>query len=205
MEQQNRPQPILTIRPKYVEDLVRIEILFYCFIATFGLTILGGVAIMLVSMILGLGSLLPPWLGFFALLVACLIFLPPHIQKTIKSNMAGTYCHFYRDHLSYQNFQWLIFKRKGRIKYADISDVAERSNIFQTRYNVGDIWIIAPNMPLDAGQRFPGVKIRNIALNANLTDQFETIIFQNTMDIYADTSADTPADTKEKAADENAT
>lgn len=180
-EKRTAPKPMFTLRPKHVADLVRMEVLYYCFIATFGMTITGGVLIMMISLILGFGSLLPPWLGFFALLVACVLFLPPYIQKTVKSNMAGTFCHFYQDHLLYQTFKWLIFKRRGLIKYDDVSDIAERSNVLQNRYNVGDIWVIAPGVPMDAGQRFPGIKIRNIALNENLTDMFERIVFKNTI------------------------
>ena len=181
MDNKTTQKPILTLRPKYVPDLVRIEILFYCFLATFALTILGGVFIMLISLLFGLGNILPPWLGFFALLVACVIFLPPFIKKTLKSNMASTFCNFYSDHLLYQTYQLLIFKRRGRIKYSDISDITERSNLFQNRYDIGDIWVIAPNMPMDAGQRFPGIKIRSIKLTSELTEMFERVIFKNTL------------------------
>lgn len=171
--------PILTLRPKFVPDVVRLEILFYAFLATFALTILGGVFIMLVSLLFGLGNLIPPWLGFFALLVACVILLPGFIKKTIQQNMASTFCHFYNDHLLYQTYQLLVFKRRGRIKYTDISDIAERSNLFQNKYNIGDVWVIAPNMPMDAGPRFPGIKIRNIKLTPELTETFERVVFKN--------------------------
>lgn len=190
MEQNAIPDPILTLRPKYVGDLVRLETVLYCAAATFALTILGGVLIMILSMILGLGWLIPPWLGFFALLVACLVLLPSYIQKTIKGNMASSFCKFYADHLLYQNYQWLIFKRRGRIKYRDISDIAERSNVFQSKYDIGDIWIIAPNVPMDASQRFPGIKIKSIKLTPELTDMFERVIFQNNIS----TTETAPAD-----------
>ena len=171
--------PLYTLRPTYVPDILKLETLFYAFLLVFGLTIIGGMLIMLLTIILGLGGIIPFWLGFFAILVASAILIPPYVSKTLKANLAATACKFYDDHMLYQTFQWMIFRRRGRIKYSHIADIAERTNIFQARYNVGDIWVIVPGMNLEAGQRFPGLKIRNIRLNGELTDFFERVIFHN--------------------------
>ncbi len=174
------PTARFVLRPTYVPNILKMETVLYSALLIFGATMIGGVLILLLTIMLGLGRIIPFGLGFFAVLVASLVLIPPYIHKTIKANMAATACKFYGDHMLYQTFQWLIFRRRGRVLYRNVADIAERTNIFQARYGVGDIWFIVPGMALEAGQRFSGLKIRNIRLSGDLTDFFETVIFKNT-------------------------
>jgi hypothetical protein len=169
--------PITILRPKYVQQLAYLETFFYSVVSIFTLTVGIGTIVFFILSILQLSRIIPMWLPYTLIFALSCIFMPPFIFETIKRNTAQTGYKFYQDHILFQHFQMLFFRQRGRLKYADIQDIFERSNIVQGYFGTGNVWILAPGTGIAAGRRFPGLKLSNIELNDDLTEFFEAIMF----------------------------
>ena len=168
--------PFRILHPTFIKNIAIAETALYSFLGIFTVTMGAGIVITLLFLILGLSKFLPLWLPFFAIFVATLIFIQPYVYKLLKQNHEDTYYKFYPDHMTFQQYQMLLFKKRGRLRYMDINDIIERTDIIQSRYNIGTVWVLAPGTGITAGQRFPGLKMSHIHLTEELSDFFEDIL-----------------------------
>lgn len=169
-------QPLRIIQPEFIKNIALLETALFSTLIIFAMVMTGGVILMLLLTILHLNAFLPGWLPFFAILVAATLLIPPWVYKMVQKNSADSYYKFYGDHLTFQQYQLLFFKKRGRLKYADIQDIIERTDLLRSRYDIGNVWFLAPGTGIAANQAFPGLKISHIRLSDDLTDFFETIM-----------------------------
>ena len=200
----SKEEPVLILRPKYVPAIAYAETAFYSFATIFTITVGGGILLFFIFSLFQLNGIIPTWLPFTLLFAISCIFIPPFIFETIKKNISHTGYKFYKDHILFQHYQVLFFRQRGRLRYADIIDIFERSNIFQSYFNVGNVWILAPGTGIAAGRRFPGLKISDIELDDDLTNFFEEILFPTIQENQAQPQPNTqPPPTEDDTDDSN--
>jgi hypothetical protein len=193
--------PFYTIKPEFIKNIALLETAFYALLITFVLTVGGGVILMLLLALLQLSGLIPAWLPFVAILVASFVFIPPWVYQTVKNNIEDSHYKFYRDHLTFQQYQMLFFKKRGRLKYIDIQDIVERTDLLRSRYDIGNVWFLAPGSGIAAEQGFPGLKMNHIKLSDDLSNFFERILTgisdspeRAAVSLTPDTLGDQPSD-----------
>lgn len=187
-------QPFYTIKPQFVKNIAVLEAAFYTLMITFVLTVGGGVILMLLLALLNLGGLIPAWLPFVAILIASFIFIPPWVYQMIQKNIKDSHYKFYRDHLTFQQYHMLFFKKRGRLKYVDVQDIVERTDILHSHYDIGNVWFLAPGTGVAANQSFPGLKMKQVQLNDDLSNFFEKIL-TSVSESPAQTDVSLPVDT----------
>lgn len=172
--------PLLVLKPKFVPALVYLETAIFSLLGIFVLTIGVGVLCVIIISLLQMSRFIPIWVPFTLMFALGCILIPAFVYETIKKNTKSTGYKFYQNYVSFQHFSMLFFRNRGRLKYRDVQSFTERSHILQNAYGVGNVIVLAPGTGVVTGQRFPGLKIRNVELTDQLTAFFEHTIFPQT-------------------------
>ncbi len=98
---------------------------------------------------------------FFILSLA----ISPALYYEMKKNAwKRTVFKFFDDYVEYQDFKFLITRRKGRVRLRDITDVYERASILQSRRVLTTVYMAVPSMAVRGNlpNAFFGLKIADV-------------------------------------------
>jgi hypothetical protein len=134
-------------------------------IATFGgfifSTLLLGTFFFILLMVIGLGRHLSgsAIYGFFFGL--SILGIPPLFYELKKRAFQRTIYNFYDDYMDFQYFHFYLNRRRGRVRYSDISDIAQHASALQEHQRLTTVYIYVPGMGLQA-RGFSGLKLTDL-------------------------------------------
>jgi hypothetical protein len=160
-----KKRPILTIRPRFDPGLSMIE----AGLATVGgflvTTFLLGTFFFLIFSAIGLTRHLSGGSFYTFFMVLSVIAIPPAFYELKKRAYQRTIFNFYEDTIEFQYFSFFLTRRRGRVRYTDITDLVQDASALQEHQNLQSIYIFIPGMAgLRQRQRrsFSGLKIVDV-------------------------------------------
>lgn len=125
-------------------------------------TVLLGTFFFLFLSIIGLGRHLSAGgiYGFFC--AASLLGIPPIFYEIKKRALQRTIYNFYDDYMDFQYFHWYINRRRGRVRYTDIADIAQHASALEEHQRLITIFIYVPGMGMGRRGAFSGVKMADL-------------------------------------------
>ncbi|MDD9901143.1 MAG: hypothetical protein OXT65_09220 [Alphaproteobacteria bacterium] len=177
-----KKKPLLTIRPVFDSGLVSVEALLIGAAGTVGLVLFGGTLLFLLLTLLGLGGLVSASGVFIFCFVIGIALIPAGYYEAKKRAYRRTAFLFYESHFEYQDFRFLITRRRGRIRYEDISNIYERGNTLQGHRTLTSVYIEVPGMPHRGigisynPNAFRGVYIPDVKEKGNYGDKIIAVI-----------------------------
>lgn len=170
--------PLLTLRPAFDPALTMAEAVPVCLVGVLALALLGGTFLFLLLHFIGLGRFISMTPLYVTLLVLGFAFMPAAYYEIKKRAYARTVFHFHADTVEYQYFRWLLFRRRGRTRLRDISDVMESTGFLQERRGLSSLYLVIPSAPWRNRRMLPGIEIRDVPGRKNLRETVITLIEQ---------------------------
>lgn len=154
-----KKRPILSVRPKFDPGLTMIQALAVTLVGFLVTTFVFGSFVFILLMMIGLSRHISAGgiYGFF--LVVSLLGIPPLFFEIKKRAFQRTIYNFYDDYLDFQYFHNFINRRRGRIRYTDIVDIAQHASALQDHQRLTTIYIYVPGMGMGTRGGFAGVKL----------------------------------------------
>jgi hypothetical protein len=174
-----KKKPIFAIKPTFDKPLVACEA---------ALAALGGIVIcvfllatfvFIIFNIIGLGSIAGSGLYHLFFFIG-LIASPVLYFELKRTAYRRTVYLFYDDYMEYQDFRFLLTRRRGRLRYEEISDVYENAGMMQSRRLLTTVYVVVPGMPTGMARNTPGafngVKIPDVPENGGYADRIIAIV-----------------------------
>ena len=155
-------RPILSVRPKFDPGLTMVQALVTTLGGFIVTTILFGTFFFIFLSLIGLGRHLSATgiYGFFFGL--SLLGIPPLFYEVKKRALQRTIYNFYDDYMDFQYFHYYINRRRGRVRYADIADIAQHASALQEHQRLITIFLYVPGMGMGRRGEFAGVKMADL-------------------------------------------
>jgi len=96
---------------------------------------------------------------FFGLSV---LGIPPLFYEVKKRAFQRTIYNFYDDYMDFQYFHYYINRRRGRVRYADIADIAQHASALQEHQRLTTIYLYVPGMGMGRRGAFAGLKLADL-------------------------------------------
>lgn len=171
--------PLLSVRPEFNQTLTALECLPVAIVGAFMATLICGTFLLVIISFIGLGAIISGGMIFFTLLALSLAAIPPLFYEIKRQAYRKTIYNFHDDYLEFQNFRFHFNKNRGRVRYADIVNVAQRANVLQGRLGLATIYLYVPGM-MQSGRAFSGIIMRDIPDNAKAGSRIMDLIENKT-------------------------
>lgn len=158
-------QPFHVFRPHFSTRQSVFEAVPLTLIVAAVLTLLGGTFMVVLGAILGAGKWLSLQHVYSVLFWGTLIFFPAVYFEFKRKAYRRTLYRFYDDFLDFQQFEFLLLRKVGRIQYTDIVDVAEEAGWIQDHENMMTLRLYTPALPLQTRGIFPGLSFSGLILS----------------------------------------
>jgi hypothetical protein len=168
----DKPVPLLSIRPRFDQPLTMVYAGIATLLGTLVVTLVGGIFIYFLLVILGLARFIAVGYVFGLLLVSCLIAIPVLFFDLRRKSLTRTVFNFYESHLEYQFFHFHLNRRRGRLRYRDITDINQRATALQEQRGLTTVYVYT-NAPGYQRSDFSGLEIVDLPL---LRDDMSQII-----------------------------
>lgn len=139
---------------------------------------LGATFIFILLNIVGLGRFVSAAALYDIFFILSLALTPALYYEVKKNAWRRTVFRFFDDYLEYQDFKFLITRRRGRVRLRDITDVYERASPLQARRVLTTVYLSIPNMagPNNIRGAFTGLKIADVPENGGLQERIIELI-----------------------------
>jgi hypothetical protein len=192
MSDKEKEKPLLTVRPRFDTGISMLQAVAMTAAGSVLLTIGGGTVLYVFLSLTGLTRFISVGYLYGFILVLSILVLPALFFEIRKKAFQRTAWHFYSGWVEFQYFHLWINRRRGRLRYADISDVLQQATTLQEQRGLIDIYIYAPSMAHRTGA-FPGLRLYDLPQRENYLSQILDIIDQNRNSIPA-ARTDAPAE-----------
>lgn len=155
-------RPILSVRPKFDPGLTMVQALVTTLGGFLVTTVLFGTFFFILLSVLGLSRHISAsgiYGFFFGLSV---LGIPPLFYEVKKRAFQRTIYNFYDDYMDFQYFHYYINRRRGRVRYIDIADIAQHASALQEHQRLTTIYIYVPGMGMGQRGAFSGVKLTDL-------------------------------------------
>ena len=176
MDKPEKIPPLLTVRPVFDPGLTMVEsAMAACVGAVVGVFLCGTFVLLLLN-IVGLGSFISGGTLFSTFFVLGLALSPALYFEQKKKVYRRTIYNFHADHLDYQDFKFLLQRRRGRVRLRDIRDVYERASPLQARRVLTSVYLLIPGFPSQMQRGMPGMKIPDVPENGALREKIVDLV-----------------------------
>lgn len=171
-----RKRPILSVRPQFDTALAMVQALIALVVGFLPVTIIAGTIFYLLLNIIGLGRFVSASgiYGFFLLLSAAGI--PAVYYEMRRRAYRRTAFNFYDDHIDFQYFHFLINRRRGRVRYEDITDITQQASALQEQRRLTNIYLYVPTLDYMQQRGFAGLVMPDLPLTRGYMNQVMDII-----------------------------
>lgn len=155
-------RPILSVRPKFDSGLAMIQALIVTLGGFIVTTILFGTFFFILLSMIGLGKHISASgiYGFF--FGVSVLGIPPLFYEVKKRAFQRTIYNFYDDYMDFQYFHYYINRRRGRVRYMDIADIAQHASALQEHQRLTTIYLYVPGMGMGQRGAFAGLKLTDL-------------------------------------------
>jgi hypothetical protein len=182
-------RPILTVRPKFDSGLAMVEALVVTLGGFIVTTIALGTFFFILLSMIGLGRHISAsgiYGFFFGLSV---LGLPPLFYEVKKRAFQRTIYNFYDDYMDFQYFHYYINRRRGRVRYVDIADIAQHASALQEHQRLTTIYLYVPGMGMGQRGAFAGLKLADLPQAKDYMTKIMDIIEQRQPALQTQTEA----------------
>jgi len=155
-----KKRPILSVRPQFDTGLAMVQSLMAAGVLFLPITIVGGMVIYFLFMITGIAKFIPASAVFGFFLIGSLAGIPPLFYEIKKRALQRTLYNFYDDYIDFQYFHFYLNRRRGRVRYRDVSDINQHASALQEQRRLTTIYLYVPTMNFARG--FSGVKMEDL-------------------------------------------
>ena len=155
-----KKRPILSVRPHFDPGLAMVQAGMVTALLFLPVTVVCGMLVYILFLILGLVTFISASAVFGFFLVASLAGIPPVFYELKKRALQRTLYNFHEDYIDFQYFHFYLNRRRGRIRYRDISDINQHASALQEQRRLTTIYMYAPGMGYVRG--FSGVKMEDL-------------------------------------------
>lgn len=171
----NMEKPLLAVRPAFVSQLVMWQALPWILGGTLALTTVGGTALWLICVLLGLKNVISPGTPYFICLIAGLAGIAPLYYELRRRIAQKSFCRFFSDRVEYEIFGSFFRHHAGRIFYRDIADMRQRADILQQRYSLKTIYLSVPDIGW-SDRGFSGLKLEDLPAGKGIGKRIQTLL-----------------------------
>ncbi len=175
-EGMEKRRPILSVRPKFDPGLTVVEACFTTLGGFIVTTILFGTLFLILFSIIGLGKHISAGGIYEFFFGVSLLGIPPLYYEVKKRAFQRTIYNFYDDYMDFQYFHWHINRRRGRVRYGDIADIAQHASALQEHQRLITIFIYVPGMGMGRRGSFAGVKLADLPQSKDYMTKIMDII-----------------------------
>jgi hypothetical protein len=155
-------RPILSVRPKFDAGLTVVEALIVTLGGFIITTIFFGTFFLILFSVLGLGRHISAGGIYSFFFGVSLLGIPPLYYEVKKRAFQRTIYNFYDDYMDFQYFHWHINRRRGRVRYGEIRDIAQHASALQEHQRLITIFLYVPGMAMGRRGGFSGVKLADL-------------------------------------------
>lgn len=166
----------LQTRPTFDSKVAMIEACGIALASAVVGTLLVGTLLSLLFMLVGLDRIFPGWLPFFIGFLASVVIVPATYYEIKRQAYTKSIYNFYGDYLEFREFGLMMNRSTGRIRYAEITDIFERSNPLQQMQGLKTIYLAVPGYGLPDKYGFTGVRIRDVRIGGGTGRQLVALI-----------------------------
>lgn len=171
-----KKHPLLSLRPKFDMTIFILEALPVVFAGTAGLVMVVGTFIFILFSLIGLSKFIPASSIYTILFVLGIALIPPLFFEIKRRAFQRTFWNFYDNYIEFQFFRYYLVRERGRLHYADISNVIQRAGAIQERLHLTTILLLSPSSSYIARDRIPGLKIADIPDANSIGQRIQNII-----------------------------
>jgi len=172
-------QPLFILRPKFASTQTILEALLVTVMVTLTLTAIGGTILMILFSFIGLGKFFSASLIYYTIFFISLLTTPALYYEVKRKFIKRSFYKFFPDRMEFVQFGKFFNQRQGRLRFKEVTDIVQRSNIIEQRDKVQTIYIWAPNFGFSDNRGFTGVALENISRNPNVIQTIERVVFQS--------------------------
>lgn len=172
-----KKRPLLSVRPYFDSGLTMVQAAIFAAAGFLPVTIIGGMVVYFLFIILGIARFVPASGVFGFFLVAALAGLPPLFYEIKKRAFQRTLFNFYDEYIDFQYFHFYINRRRGRVRYRDISDINQHASALQEQRRLTTIYLYVPGMGYQRG--FSGLKMEDLLQSKSYLTKIMDIVEQS--------------------------
>ncbi|MDE1151361.1 MAG: hypothetical protein PW788_02395 [Micavibrio sp.] len=155
-----KKRPILSVRPQFDPGLAMVQSLMAAGVLFLPVTIVGGMLVYILFTIVGLAKFIPASGVFGFFLIMSIAGIPPLFYEIKKRALQRTLYNFYDDYIDFQYFHFYLNRRRGRVRYRDVTDINQHASALQEQRRLTTIYLYVPTMSFARG--FSGVKMEDL-------------------------------------------
>lgn len=186
-----KKRPLLALKPRFAPKTAVAEAILPSLLGTVIGTVAGGTFFYILFSIIGLTKFVSVSAIYTVFFLLSLTLLPAAFYEVKRRALSQTVYLFYSNHLEFQNFQFYINRRRGRVRYDDINDVFMKSGWMQGLSGLTTLYLFVPTMGVEGG--FSGLRIKDIPDDRRIASKIMAIV-ERTLE------AETPATARAQAA-----
>lgn len=185
-----KKRPLFALKPRFAPKTAVAEAVLPALLGTVIGTVACGTFFYILFSIIGLTKFISVSTIYTVFFLLSLTLIPAAFYELKRRALSQTVYLFYDNHLEFQNFQFYINRRRGRVRYDDINDIFMRSGWVQGLSGLTTLYLFAPTMGIDGG--FSGLRIKDILDDRRIANKV-TAIIERTLEV--ETPAVTPSKT----------
>lgn len=174
-----KKRPILTVRPQFDTSLAMVQALLATLIGVLPVTFIAGTIIFLLFNMIGLGRFISAGYVYGFFLVLSVAGIPPLFFEVRQRAYQRTVYNFYEDYIDFQYFHLLINRRRGRVRYEDITDINQQASALQEQRRLTNVYIFVPTLGYMQPRAFPGLVLKDLPIAKGYMNQIISILEGN--------------------------
>jgi hypothetical protein len=164
-------RPILSVRPYFDTALAMVQAVIFTAVAFLPFTMIGGTLVYLLFNLIGLGGFISAGAVYGFFLLVAIVGLPAVYFEVRKRAYQRTVYNFYDDYIDFQYFHFLINRRRGRLRYEDVTDITQQAGALQEQRRLTNIYLYAPALGYMRQRGIPGIIMPDLPLSRGYMNQ----------------------------------
>lgn len=157
-----KQRPILSVRPQFDTSLAMVYALLATVVGFLPVTFICGTVVFLLLNIIGLGRFVSAGYIYAFFLVVALAGIPPLFYEVRRRALSRTIYNLYGDYIDFQYFHFLINRRRGRVRFEDVTDISQQASALQEQRRLTTIYLYVPTLGYMQRSNFPGLVLKDI-------------------------------------------
>jgi hypothetical protein len=169
-----KKRPLLSVRPTFDSSLTLIQTVGVSVAGVFAATVFFGTFFWILFQVIGLPRAASGAFWFF--LIVSSFGVPIFFFEIKKKAYQRTLFNFHEGYLEFQYFQFYLNRRRGRVRYAEISGIDQHASALQDHQRLTTIYITVPSMGYRGRGNFAGLKLYDVPRDKNYLNKIINIL-----------------------------
>jgi hypothetical protein len=167
-----KKRPLLSVRPTFDSSLTLLQAVGVSILGVFVLTILLGTFFYI---LLSFMNARAAGASYWFFLIVTGFGVPIFFFELKKKAYQRTLFNFHEDYLEFQYFKFYLNRRRGRVRYSEITDIAQHASMLQDHQRLTTIYITVPSMAYRRSS-FAGLELYDLPQSKNYLNKIIDIV-----------------------------